>query len=165
MIRRTHPRLPLVALLALLFLGACGLSRPQGEDLDPVMPASMFVEYEVSFCDAQGKDKFAVGYYGTDPLDTLIHLYIVCHQKDTIYRAAYPGEWFLENPDVGTDSAKVARIHAQMRALAEGKLMPPRDSFDLAAAGAQPTFGIDLPGHLMSVLYYSPADHKVHALE
>ncbi len=154
----------LVALLATVYLSGCGLPSPATEILNPVKPASMFVEYEGHFCDASGKDKFAVGYFGTDPLDTLVYIYIVCHQKDTVYEAAYPGKWFLENADAGTDSANVAHVHSKMRALAEGKLMPPLDSFEVAIAGSQPLFGIDLPGHLQSVLYYSQADHKVHEL-
>ncbi len=161
--KRILPHFLLLALL--LCFAACGINSSRPEDLKPVLPASMFVEHEGSFCDHSSHDKFAVGYYGTHPLDTLVYLYIVCHQKDTIYRAEYPADWFLENAATGNDSAQVAQVHAKMRALAEGKLMPPRDSFDLTAAGEQPLFGIDLPGHLQTVLYYSAADHHVHTLE
>ena len=161
--KRAMPHFLLLALL--LFCAACGINSSRPGDLKPVLPASMFVEHEGSFCDRSGHDKFAVGYYGTQPLDTLIYLYIVCHQKDTVYRAEYPAAWFLENATAGNDSAQVAQVHATMRALAEGKLMPPRDSFDLTAAGDQPLFGIDLHGHLQSVLYFSAADRHVHVLD
>jgi hypothetical protein len=162
--RKMPHYISLAALLVTMCCYGCGLTSPDKETLAPVMPASMFVEHEGHFCDGSGKDKFTVGYFGTDPLDTLVYLYIVCHQKDTVYEAAYPGKWFLENANAGTDSANVARVHSKMRALAEGKLMPPLDSFEVAVAGSQPLFGIDLPGHLQSVLYYSQADHKVHEL-
>lgn len=163
--RKTPQHLLLVALLAVLTFTRCGLKTPQTDEMNPVLPASMFVEHDGSFCDGSAKDKFAVGYFGTDPLDTLVYLYIVCHQKDTVYRAQFPGEWFLESDDTSSDSAQVAHVQSKMRALAEGRLMPPKDSFDVAAAGKQPLFGIDLHGHLQSILYFSPDDHKVHALE
>jgi hypothetical protein len=153
------------ALLATCLLQACGISTPQGEDLHPVLPASMFVEHEGNFCGHAGGDKFSVGYYGSNPLDTLVYLYIVCHEKDTVYRASYPGEWLLENPTQASDSAQIAAVHAKMRDMAAGKLMPPQDSFDIAAAAGQPMFGVNLPGHVQSIVYYSPTDKKVHALD
>jgi hypothetical protein len=161
--RTAHHYLALAVLLMMLLLPACGLQKGQPDDLRPVAPASMFVEHEGSFCDGSSRDKFAVGYYGPDPLDTLIYLYIVCHDKDTVYRASYPAEWFLD-ATAADDSAKVSQVQQKMRALAEGKLMPPLDSLDVTAAGKQALFGIDLGAHLQTVVYYSPADHKVHTI-
>lgn len=152
-------------LFLILLLNACGINTPQEEGLHPVPPASMFVEQAGDFCSHAGGDKFAVGYYGSSPLDTLVYLYIVCHEKDTVYRASYPGEWFVDDTTATSDTAKVAQVHTKMRALAAGKLMPPQDSFDIAAAAGQPLFGVHLPGHVQSIVYFSAADKKVHALD
>jgi hypothetical protein len=166
--RTAHLCFALTALLMMLLLPACGLQKGPPEGLHPVAPASMFVEHEGNFCDGTSQDKFAVGYYGSDPLDTLIYLYIVCHQKDTIYRATYPALWFLEDAvgeaNAVSDSVQVAELQAKMRALAEGKLLPPLDSIDVTPAGKQHLFGVDLGSHVQEVLYYSMADHKVHSL-
>jgi hypothetical protein len=149
-------------LLALLGLWACGAGGNSPTDLPPVPPASMFVEHLGPFCDASAQDRFSAGYYGTNPLDTLIYLYIVCHKVDTVYRTHFPAAWLTEND---TTSDGVARVQAQMHALVQGKLAPSPDSTILAAAGGQQVFGMEIPGHFKRQLYFSAQNHRVVVVE
>lgn len=151
--------------LSMLTLTSCGGSTVTTEELRPVQPASMFVEHDGSFCDDSGKDKFSVGYYGLDPLDTLMYLYIICHQKDTVYRAVYPGDWFLGNGVAADSAAQITAVHNQMHALVEGKLMPPADSLYMEEAFGRPMLGIYLPGHVMKAVYYSQLEKTAIVIE
>jgi hypothetical protein len=146
-------------------LAACGGNAIDEGNLKPVPPSSMFIERPIAFCGESASDKFTIGYFGTRPQDSSIFVHVICHQRDTVFQEAYPGEWFLDSPAPASDSDRVQAIQSKMRALADGKLTPAIDDADALAAGEQAIIGWELPGHVRRLMYFSPADHKVHALD
>ncbi len=143
----------------MVLLQACisGFKEPEK---DPVLPSSMFVEDSASFCDAATKDKFTLGYYGTQPLDTSMHFYIVCHKNDTIYSDQWPAKWMVEMNTTVSDSQKVQNLHQRMRDFVAGKMHFELDSNAVATPHGQPEFNFDLAGHLKKRLYYSKELNK-----
>ena len=123
--------------------------------VDPVLPASMFVEAKGAFCDASLEDKFTLGYYGANPLDTTMYFYIICHAKDTVYRADWPSIWMLDDNLQGSDSLKIQILHQKMYDLVGGKMNFVPDTTALLPPSNQPEFNFDLNGHFTRRLYFS----------
>lgn len=142
----------------MVFLQAC--TRFQEPVKDPVLPSSMFVEDSARFCDANSMDKFTLGYYGTKPLDTTLHFFIVCHMNDTIYSDQWPAKWMLDMNAELSDSQQIKSLHQQMHAFVEGKMRFPLDSTDAPIPNNQPEFNFEISGHLKKRLFYSKALHK-----
>jgi hypothetical protein len=164
MVRKILACLCLLPLGISLLLTACTNSEVDTAGLKPVQPASMFVEHMAPFCGTQFPDKFTAGYYGSNPLDTTIYFYIVCHQGDTVYRDQWPGAW-MKNPNAtDPDSIQIARVHDSLHQLVEGRLSQPKDSLNLEPAGKQPIFGYSIGDNHAAFLYYSAADRQVHKL-
>lgn len=155
----------LAALVVGLMLSACGggVTIDPGS-LKPVPPASMFVEHLAPFCGHDMPDKFTAGYFGSNPLDTTIYFYIVCHKGDTVYRDQWPGAMMASHDDTRPDSLRILSLQEALHTLVEGKLVPPLDSLDLSPAGKQPVFGYMLGEEPEKYIYYSLEDHSVHKL-
>lgn len=150
----------LFALSVVGFVTACG-NAPQQESFKPVPPASMFVEHMAAFCAPTEQDKFTAGYYGDNPLHTMIYFYIICHEKDTTYHAEWEGNAFLAEDEGTADTSRINHIHHALHDLVEGKLAPPRDSVDLKPAGNQPIFGYSLANGKKALLYYASDKKRV----
>jgi hypothetical protein len=164
MVRKILACLCLLSLGISLLLTACTNSEVDSADRKPVPPASMFVEHLAPFCGTQFQDKFTAGYYGSNPLDTTIHFYIVCHQGDTVYRDQWSGASMMKPDRAIPDSVQIARLHDSLHQLVEGRLSQPKDSLNLEPAGNQPVFGYAIGDQRAAFLYYSATDRQVHKL-
>jgi hypothetical protein len=120
----------------------------------------MFIEQEQAFCGHAGTDRFSLGYYGSNPIDTTMYFYIICKKGDTIFRDEWPGKWFLTEENSLADSAKIAEIHRKMHLLIEGKL-PVSDSVIPTPTGGPIVFSYNVQGHFGRNIYYSAAEHRV----
>lgn len=145
-----------------LVLAGCGGSSVDIEP-NPVPPASMFVEHQSPFCKPGHQDIFSAGYYGSHPLDTAVHFYIVCGQGDTVFHDQWPSDWMVQD-STAQDSVQLSQLHQALRALVQGDLAANPDSLDRSAAGSQPIFSYRLGGHRDTTIYYSPERHRVMPL-
>lgn len=137
--------------LLVFLLSACGSTPTEPTDKVPVAPASMFFEREYPFCGAAAQDKFVLGYHGNRLRDTTVHLYVICHDGDTVYHDTWEAALFLNPVDSSlSDSLATDKIHAQMRALIDGKLPMAVDStLNLAAGPLAFSYAAGSHGHLI----------------
>lgn len=120
----------LIGLVCLLMLlSSCGNPVPTPPEKVPVPPASMFMEREYHFSNEQMRDKFLIGYYGPDVLDTTVHLIILSLQGDTLYHTQWDGTNLLDSSTLSaTDSVKHVVANAAMQSIIDGKSSKATDS-------------------------------------
>lgn len=105
-----------------LFLAACS-SGTNAPAKVPVGPSSMFYERLHHFCSDHIEDRFLIGYFGDEALDTTIYFFIVSHTGDTIYRDSWRATEFLKDCPAAAED-KVQRrtfLQKKMQDLVEGK--------------------------------------------
>ena len=156
----------LLGAVCMVLLSACTSSTTEGGGAKvPVPPASMFFEREYNFCSEMIQDRFTIGYYGNNVLESPVHFYIVCHRGDTIFQDTWPGHAFLTGvPDSlsGTaDSSKVAYVHAAMLDLIEGRMPAPADSLISATAARGRTFSYQVADVVSRRLVFDASSKKV----
>ncbi|HHG86039.1 MAG TPA: hypothetical protein ENJ82_14925 [Bacteroidetes bacterium] len=123
MLKRTLSTLMILGMFASLLIVAC---QPKGEGAErmPVKPASMFFERAYNFCSDRIQDRFLIGYFGNEILNSQIHFYVVCHRGDTIYHDSWPATAFLGELDAPSDSVRIASIRKEMLAFVNGSTGP-----------------------------------------
>lgn len=117
----------------LLWMAACGGPAGSPTSKGPVSQASVFYERNYHFCSDKEKDRFLLGYYGENLLDTLVYFYVICYDGDTLYQDRWPSSSFLEAKDdslfagydsLNVDSILISRIHNRMENVIEGQSPP-----------------------------------------
>lgn len=104
-------RLAGLIVLLLLMLGGCtGEENPNDKPV-PVPPASMFMERSYHFCSDEQKDRFLLGYFGTELPDNDIHFFIVSFQNDTLFKEEWPARQMVPEGQ----EALPETIHESMR--------------------------------------------------
>ena len=107
------------ASLILLF-NACLSPGNGNSEKVPVEPSSMFFERAHHFCSDHIEDRFLIGYYGDALLNNSIHLFVVSHKGDTIYRDEWKAEEFLPAESASNSKEdQVDLLEKRMRSLVE----------------------------------------------
>lgn len=109
--------LTLGAASLMLLLNACGGPELSDGEKVPVPPASVFFEAQGDFTPASGQELATIGYFGDPAPEAPVHLYIVCHKGDTVYRDQMPAEWFAADSlwTAPQDSLAWLAVHTNMQ--------------------------------------------------